>query len=313
MANKTIHLPYAGLGLGILAVSTASTFIRFAQVEAASVVIAAYRMGIASVVLAPIVLFKYPRVYRSVTKKDLWFGILAGTLLAVHFWSWITSLEYTDVASSVVLVTTTPLWVALASPFTLNERVSKKVKIGLALALFGTVVITLSDVCSFRGGFSCQIFGGTEDPLGMVGMGLALVGAWSAAGYVILGRRVRERLDLVPYAFLVYGSSTFFLSAGALLSGVALIGFSPMTFFWLLMLGLIPQLIGHSAFNWALGFLPASVVAVVLLGEPIGSTLLAMAFLNEVPGSGTIIGAGLILAGILFSIRRGSANSEGLS
>lgn len=313
MANKSTSLPYAGLGLGILAVSTASTFIRFAQVEAASVVIAAYRLGIATLALVPWMLIKYPKVYRSVSRQDLRFGVLSGALLAVHFWAWITSLEYTDVASSVVLVTTTPLWVALASPFTLNEKVTSKVKVGLGLALLGTVVITLSDVCSFDAGLVCQIPAVGDNPGNILGMMLALVGAWSAAGYVILGRRVRERLDLAPYAFLVYGSSAVILIIGALLSGAAVAGFSRTTYFWLLMLGLVPQLIGHSAFNWALGFLPASVVAVVLLGEPIGSTVLAMAFLNEVPDAGTIAGAGLILSGILFSIWRGNANNHGLS
>lgn len=296
--------PKLGIVIGILAVSTASIFIRFVQRESvASIVIAAYRLGIATIVLSPVVLIKHRQEISKLSRIDLRFSLLSGFFLAIHFAAWISSLEFTSVASSVVLVTTTPLWVAIFSPIALKEKISRTVSIGLGVALLGTIVIGLSDVCRLEGGVVCPSFGEFFSGDAVWGDFLALVGAWTAAGYVLIGRRVRSTLSLTPYIFIVYGVAAVILIVLMMLSGDSFYGFAPMTIVWLVLLALVPQLIGHSTFNWALGYLPAAYVAITLLGEPIGSTILAYIFLDEVPGLLLMVGAILIFGGIVIASR----------
>lgn len=303
--------PYLGLAIGILAVSTASILIRYAQGEAASIVIAAYRLTIAALLLLPVTALRHRKVLSSLSNRQLGLGALAGVFLAVHFATWIKSLEYTTVVSSVVLVTTTPLWVALAAPLTIKEPITRKIAAGLALALLGTVLIGMADACRFSGGvLDCPPLSDFLGQKAFLGDLLALAGAWTAAGYVIIGRRLRERLPLVPYIFIVYGMAAVVLIGFVLLSGSPTVGFSAGTYLWLVLLAVIPQLIGHSTFNWALGYLPASFVAITLLGEPIGSSLLAFALLGEVPTTGVVIGGSLILGGIAIAARPGRRQAE---
>ncbi|MEJ2485937.1 MAG: DMT family transporter [Anaerolineales bacterium] len=305
MIKKPIISPRLGILFGILAVSTASIFIKFVQQEkVASLVIAAYRLGIATIVLSPIALYNYRNEIKKLSAKDLRFSLLSGFFLAIHFATWIQSLEYTSVASSVVLVTTTPLWVALFSPFTLNEKITKMISIGLVFSLLGTIVVGLSDICDFQNQLVCPPFNQFFQGQALWGDFLALVGAWTAAGYVMIGRRIRPRLSLVPYVFLVYGMAAVLLVLFMLGSGVQYSGFSGQTYIWLVLLALIPQLMGHSTFNWALGYLPAALVSVSLLGEPIGSTILAYIFLAEAPGIIKVFGAILIFAGIVIASRK---------
>lgn len=302
--KKLVIPPRLGILLGIIAVSTASIFIRFVQQQdVASIVIAAYRLGIAAIVLSPVVLIRHRGEISTLSLKDLRFSLLSGLFLAIHFAAWIRSLEFTSVASSVVLVTTTPLWVALFSPTALKEKISRLVWIGLGVALLGTVVIGLGDVCVFENGLVCPSFDEFFAGDAVWGDFLALVGAWTAAGYVLIGRRVRSRLSLIPYIFIVYGMAAVILILLMFASGAPFYGFEPVTMVWLVLLALIPQLIGHSTFNWALGYLPAAYVAITLLGEPIGSTILAFVFLDEVPGGLLMIGALLIFVGILIASR----------
>jgi len=305
MIKKPLVSPRLGIIFGILAVSTASIFIKFVQQEkVASLVIAAYRLGIATIVLSPIALIRYRSEIKKLSAKDLRFSLLSGFFLAIHFATWIQSLEYTSVASSVVLVTTTPLWVALFSPFTINEKITRMISMGLILALLGTIVVGLSDICDFQNGLVCPPFNQFFQGEALWGDFLALVGAWTAAGYVILGRKIRPRLSLVPYVFLVYGMAAILLVVFMFGSEVQYRGFSGQTYVWLVLLGLIPQLLGHSTFNWALGYLPAALVSVSLLGEPIGSSILAYIFLSEVPGIIKVFGAILIFAGIIIASRK---------
>lgn len=287
---------------GILAVSTASIFIKLAQQEVSSITIAAYRLGLATLVLLPVAVLRYRKELKGLSSKDLRLGLLSGLFLAIHFISWITSLEYISIASSVVLVTTTPLWVALFAPFTIKEPITRPVVVGLLLALTGTLVIGLSDVCAQSGlSLTCPPMREFVRGEAFLGDLLALVGAWAAAGYVLIGRRLRAGLSLVPYIFVVYGMAAVILVALMLTGGGQAAGFSPRTLLWLVLLALVPQLLGHSAFNWALGYLPAAYVAVTLLGEPVGSTILGMIFLKEVPGVYKLFGAILIFGGIVIA------------
>jgi drug/metabolite transporter (DMT)-like permease len=297
--------PKLAVVIGILAVSIASILIRFTQGEVSSIVIAAYRLGISTLALTPVALIRHSAVLRRLSRKDLRLGLLSGLFLAVHFITWIKSLEFTTVASSVVLVTTTPLWVALLSPLLLKESISKEIAVGLGLALAGTVVIGVGDVCVLSEGLVCPPMSDFVSGEAFLGDLLALCGAFAAAGYVIIGRSLRAKLPLVPYVFLVYGVAALILAALAVGSGNPVGGFTPEIYMYLVLLALVPQLIGHSSFNWALGFLPAAYVAVTLLGEPIGSTILAYLILDEVPGKITLFGAILVLGGILIASRPG--------
>jgi drug/metabolite transporter (DMT)-like permease len=298
-------LPFAILG-AILAVSTASIFIRFAQREAPSLVIAAFRLTFASLILAPIALTRHRAELRGLTRRELLLALLSGIFLALHFATWITSLEYTTVASSVVLVSTSPLWVALLSPLVLRERLTRPVLVGMLLALAGGVVIALSDACVWQNGLSLRPGSGLACPSlaefvkggAFFGNFLALAGAWMVAGYLLIGRRLRAKMSLVPYIFVVYSIAAVALIVIMFAAGETPLGYSPMTYVWMLLLALVPQLIGHSTYNWALRYMPAALVAVTTLGEPIGSTILAYFILREAPTWIKLGGAGMLLAGI---------------
>jgi len=292
-----LFVTFAILG-GILAVSTASIFIRFAQKDAPSLVVAAYRLTLASLILAPLALTRHRAELRSLTRRELLLGLLSGFFLALHFATWISSLEYTSIASSVVLVTTTPLWVALLSPLILREASGKTVVVGMLLALIGGAVVGLADSCTWQNGLVCPPLSTFVRGTAFFGDFLALSGAWMAAGYILIGRRLRAKMSLIPYIFVVYGMAAIVLIIILVFSGQSPFGYQPLIYLWLLLLALVPQLLGHSTFNWALRYLPASLVSITLLGEPIGSTILAYFILKEAPTPLKIAGAVLILAGI---------------
>jgi len=296
--------PLLVIGFGILAVSTASIFIRYAQIYAPSLVIAAYRLAIATLVLAPVAFFRHRSELHLRKRWEIVLALLSGLCLALHFAAWITSLEYTTVTSSVVLVATTPLWVALLSPITLKEPLTRVIWIGMVLVIVGSVIVGLSDTCTLNAGsFSCPTFQDLVTGEAFLGDMLALVGAWMAAGYVLIGRRLRSQMSLVPYIFLVYGVAAVILIIIMLVAGYSPWGYPPQTYLWLVLLAIIPQLLGHSTFNWALGFLPAAFVAITLMGEPVGSTVLAYILLKETPTAVEFFGAILILAGIYVASR----------
>jgi drug/metabolite transporter (DMT)-like permease len=235
---------------------------------------------------------------RSLTRRELGLALLAGLFLALHFAAWISSLEYTSVTSSVVIVTTAPLWVALVSPFALKESLKRNAALGLALALVGGVIVALSDACNWQGGLVCPSLVDFFKGQSLLGNFLALAGAWMSAGYILIGRRLRTKLSLMPYIFVVYGMAALVLIVLMVGAGQSPFGYSATTYLWLAALALIPQLLGHSTFNWALRYLPASFVSVTLLGEPVGSTILAYFLLGETPTPFKLAGAALILAGI---------------
>ena len=290
--------------IAILAVSTASIFVRFAQREASSIVIAALRLGFAVAAIAPFAIIRYRSELRKLTRHELLLAALSGGCLAIHFAAWITSLEYTSIVSSVVLVSTAPLWVGLLSPLFLKEALTRPVLIGMLLALLGGTVIALGDSCQIDHGLVCPSFSGFLRGEALLGNFLALVGAWALAGYLMIGRSLRGGMSLVPYIFLVYGAAAVALFAAMFASGQSPTGLSGMTYVWILLLALVPQLIGHSTFNWILRHVPVTLVAITMLGEPVGSAVLAYFILQEIPASLTIFGGLLILTGIYISSRK---------
>jgi drug/metabolite transporter (DMT)-like permease len=287
----------------ILATSASSIFIRYAQADAPSLAIAALRLTFATVVLAPLVLTRHRDELRALTRADLLLGLLSGLFLAAHFATWISSLEYTSVASSVVFVSTGPLWVALASPLFLKEHLSPAAIVGLALALLGGTVIGVSDACVWNNGLDCPSLSDALKGRAMWGNFLALAGAWGVSGYLIIGRRLRTKMSLIPYIFVVYGVAALTLVAVTVIAGQPLLGYPRAAYGWILLMALVPQLIGHSTVNWALRYLPASIVSTAGLGEPIASAGLAFLLLGEVPTSAKILGAAFILMGIYLSSR----------
>lgn len=299
LLKRPIISPFLIIGIGILAVSSGAIFIRFAQSYAPSLTIAMYRMVLTSLILIPFTFPKHASELRSLTKRTLGLALLSGAFLAIHFATWITSLEFTSVASSVIFVDSVPIWVALLSPFLLKERLSAVALGGIGLAFAGGAVVALSDSCQITlHQVQCPDAASFLAGKAFWGNFLALMGAWAAAAYLMIGRRLRAGLSLTAYIFVVYSAAAVVLLLIALISHQPFFGFPPVAYLWFFLLALIPQMIGHSSFNYALGFLPAAFVAVMLLGEPIGSTILAIFFLNEVPSTVKIIGGSLILLGI---------------
>jgi drug/metabolite transporter (DMT)-like permease len=310
LKNARTVLPFA-LGVAILAVSTASILIRLAQKDAPSITIAALRLTIAAILLAPVAFTRYRPELRALRRAEVLWAAASGAFLALHFATWITSLEYTTVATSVVLVSTGPLWVALLSALVLHERLGGAAILGLALAITGGVVIAGGEACTWNGSLRCSHLYATGDGRALWGDFLALAGAWAVSGYLVIGRHLRASLSLVPYIFLVYGFAAIGLLTAALATGGLQLVLPAATYAWIILLAIVPQLIGHSTYNWALAYLPAAFVAVTTLGEPIGSAILAYVFLHERPGALVLVGAVLILVGIYLSTRAPRASGGG--
>jgi drug/metabolite transporter (DMT)-like permease len=296
--------PFLGLSFGILAVSTASIFIRFAQQQAPSLVIAAGRVSIATLLISPFVLTRYWVEIKSIPKRTFVFLVLAGVFLGLHFATWITSLEYTSVASSVVLVTTAPLWVALLSPIFLKEKITSVVIIGLLISLAGSMIVGLNNACNFANGqLACIGFENLFTGKVFLGNLLALAGAFFAGGYLMIGRHVRGTLCLPVYTFLVYGMAALVLIVMVLITGTPITQINAPAWMWILLIALVPQLLGHSTFNYFLKSLSATYVSIAMLGEPIGTVILAFFFLHESPSIMEIVGGILILSGIFIASR----------
>jgi drug/metabolite transporter (DMT)-like permease len=278
---------YGGLGVGAVSVSSAAVLIRLAAAPALSV--AAYRLGLAALVVAPLGLITAHRQLRALTPRQWLAALASAACLALHFGFWITSLGHTSVASSVIIVTANPILVALAARPLLGERTPLGVMAGVALGLVGGGIIALSD-WDLGGG---RLFGDA----------MALLGAGAVTGYYIAGRSLREHLPLLGYVAPVYGGAALLLLLAAGLSGAPLSGFSSQTYGLLLLVAVVPQLLGHSSLNWALGYVRAVTVAVVVMSEPVGATLLAWAVLGEAPGPLVLLGGLFILSGVYLALR----------
>ncbi len=287
------------LSVGVLSISTGAIFTRFAQsAGVGSIEIAAFRLLLAVIILFPFVLLKYRKTLQSLDRKTTSICILAGSFLAVHFATWITSLEYTSISSSVVLVTTTPLWVSLYTILQGHQKLDLKTSLGLVVVILGGILVTAAEVCSFQSTrLSCSFTETGKLPL--LGNFLALFGSWMAAGYLITGKRVRSNIPLTPYIFLVYGvgaSILILLSLG--FHGNLILKTPTDGWVWLFALALIPQLFGHTAFNWSLKHFSTTLVSVIIQAEPIGSTILGIILFREMPTGLKWIGVITILAGI---------------
>ena len=284
---------YLVLGVGILAISSGAILIRMAQgAGAPSLAIAFWRTMLSALIVLPFMVIRKRVEIKTLPGPSWLLAMLSGLLLGIHFATWISSLALTSIISSTVLVATVPIWVALASPIVLKEPISRGVKQGIALAVVGTIVISLSALTESSRG---------SNPL--LGNALALTGGIAAAGYLLIGRLLRPHLSLLSYTTIVYGMAGLTLLLFNLASGTALLGYAPQVLALFVAIAVFPQLIGHSSLNWALSFLPAAYVAIVAVSEPVGATILAMIIFREFPGPLVVLGSGIILAGVFLASR----------
>jgi drug/metabolite transporter (DMT)-like permease len=280
---------HAGLlVVGVLAVSFSAVLVRLSD-DTPKLTIAFYRCGLAAAVLVPLAIARHRAELSGLSVRQRRLALLSGVFLAAHFATWIPSLSLTSVAASSVLVTTQPLWVALFGR-AIGERPSRRTLAGIGVALAGTLVIAGGD------------FGGSGRAL--LGDSLAVAGAIFGAGYVLSGRNLRREISVVPYTAVVYATSAVILAVVLVLTGTPFAGYEPKVWLLFALITIGPQFLGHTVFNYLLGHLEASVVAIAIMAEPVGATVLALAILGEAPSASAVAGGALILAGVYVAIAR---------
>ena len=267
-------------------VSWAAILIRLC--DAPALVIAFYRVGIAAVFIFPLVWFKYRPEFILLLKTDWKLSALAGIFLGLHFAFWISSLFYTSVASSAVIVATQPVFALLFSSIFLKEKSDWVTILAILIALLGVYFIAQGD---FR-----------LDEKHLTGDLLSLIGAISAAAYLTVGRSMRQRHHFVPYIFVVNLMAALTLAVVVIFSGDSFSPLSGRNLFYFLLLAIIPSLIGHSLYNYLLKYVTAYLVGISILGEPICATLWAFLVFGEVPASTFYWGGGLILLGVVTAV-----------
>lgn len=287
----------------VVAMSWAGPLVRFSSADA--LVIAAWRL-IFSVVLIGIVLVARRQLgaILRLTARQWTLAFGSGAMLAAHFWAWNTSLQWTTVASSVVLVTTQPIFVAIFSALFLGEAASRRQWAGIVVAVMGAAVIGWGD-------FLPAASGGARSAL--IGDLLAIAGAIFAAGYFVIGRTLRQHLDLWVYVGVVYGIAAGLVVLAVLVGGSGRLGgYPPGDWLVFLALAVGPMMIGHTGVNYALRYMRAHVANLVVLGEPVGATLIAWALpaIGETPTPQVFFGGLLIGAGILLGSRRASRTED---
>ncbi|MFZ2508623.1 MAG: DMT family transporter [Steroidobacteraceae bacterium] len=273
--------PFLVLAIALVAVSFASIFARLA--DAGPLAIAAWRMGIAAMVVIPVALAVGTGTARAELRHAA-IAAAAGLFLALHFATWIASLDYTSIARSVLLVSTAPIWVAIFLYASGHGAPAQRTVLALILAIGGVAIASI----------------GVERGQGvMAGDLLAVAGAIAMAAYLLLSERAQSRLPFRPYLAIAYGSAAGFLWFAVLLTDTPAAGFTATTWWALAGMAVVSQLIGHSGYNWGLRHLSPLFVAVVLVGEPVLAALLGWWLLGERLDWQTAAGGLLILAGIL--------------
>jgi len=286
---------FACMSVGIVAISFASIFIKFCD-DVPSIMIATYRLTISSIILLTIAKGRGIR-FTSFSKKQLLIGVLGGFFLSLHFSFWISSLKFTSVASSVVLVTTNTIFVGLFSYLLFREKQPPELILGIILSFSGSVILAIGD--SGLQGLSIQ------NPSFLLGDALALLGAVMTSGYLMVGSKLREEMDVLSYISVVYTFSAFFLLIASLSWGIPFTGYKASSYLYMALLAIVPQLIGHTAINWSLKHLKTSMVAITILGEPVGASILAYIIFRETIKSFQGIGIVLIFLAIITSSRKG--------
>lgn len=285
----------ASLFPAVVSVSTASLFVRFAIAplgDAPPLAAAFWRGAIAGLAFVPILLMpRYFRQLREVVARQFWLIAAATTVIATHQICFITSLSLTSVAASTFLTSTQPIFTALLGGLLIRERVSARSWLAIIGAILGMGIITLSRPSE-----------NAPHEHALSGNLLALLAALLASLYTLAARRLRQKTPLVPYMTIVHLSGSIFLGIIIAVTGVNFAHYSSQTWMGLILLGLVPTFVGHSLLTYAVGHLRAFVVNAAILGEPVGATILAAIFLNELPSPWTLIGGAIIIACILLIV-----------
>lgn len=286
-APRSARIGAIVLPLAVLAISTSAVIIKSASPAVGALALATWRMLIAALIASAAALAsgEARRQIRALDRRSWVAAVLAGALLAAHFALWVPSVGGTKVASSLALVTTSPLWVALLSPALIGERIGWQLRGAVALGFGGALVIMVGDALTFGHGH-------------VVADGLALGGAVAVAGYFIAGRSLRPRLSLRAYLALVYAAAAVVLLATAIVAGTPLGGWDGDHWRLVLAFALLPQVVGHSSLNWALARLSATYVAAATLFEPIGGTLFDWWLFDQIPSRSAWLGGGMVLAAL---------------
>jgi drug/metabolite transporter (DMT)-like permease len=288
---------YLAIGVAMVSISFASIFIRWS--ESPTFVLASYRLGITCLILLPVLLYSGGHRTILAFRRDEWgIVLLSGVALSFHFGLWIVSLSLTLVSTSVILVTSHPIFVAAVSHFLMKEHVRKVAAVGIVVAFAGVCVISINDYA----------VGGDS----LLGDLMAFLGGLCAGVYFLSGRVARRTMPLTPYVFTVYGISATILLASAIVVGDDWIVTDGRELTLFLLLAIIPTIFGHTMFNYALKKVPAHIVSTSVLGEPVGATLLAYLLLpREVPGAWILLGGALVVGGLYIVLTRGMPSRDG--
>ena len=281
MGNKKM-MTYIAIAIGVISVSLSAIFVKLSSAESA--VIAFYRMLFSVLIMSPIFLLKYKSELKLLQKRDWLFSIVAGVFLAFHFILWFESLNYTSVASSTVLVTLQPIFAFIGTYLFFKEKVVFQSIVAVIVAICGSLLISWGD---FR-------VSGTA----LYGDVLALVACAFITGYLLSGQDVRKRLSLMTYTMVVYSVSTFTLFFYVLFTGQSFGPYESNDWFWFVMLAIVPNLLGHTLFNWSLKWVSTSTISIAILFEPVGAAILAFFIFNEKLVLSQVIGGIVVIFGI---------------
>ncbi len=285
MEQPKIH-PYIPIFVGVMAVSLSAVFVKLANAEAG--IIAFYRMLFSVIIMAPLFFWKYTAELKQLSKRDWLFSSIAGIFLSFHFILWFESLNYTSVASSTVLVTLQPLFAFVGTYFFFKEEITVKTIFAGAIAIIGSVLISWGDFKLSGSAFYGDI--------------LALIACALITAYLLFGQDVRKRLSLVTYTMIVYVVSTITLFLYVLIKGESFGPYATMDWIWFILLAIVPNLLGHTLFNWSIKYVSTNVVSIAILFEPIGAAVLAIFIFQEYLIATQIIGGLIVLFGIILFV-----------
>ena len=299
-ARSTPYRAYFVILLAVATTSSAAILIRFAlDASMPPLLIAAARLAIAALALTPLALRRHIGQAANLSRRDQSLIVLAGLCLAIHFTAWVSSLQFTTVLVSVVIVSTGPIWVAILEVLFLHIRLSRLVVAGLLMALAGGVIIGIP----VNSAAELAARGADDFNATATGALLAWIGALSVSVYMLIGRVLRARLHVIPYVWLVYSVAAACACAVILLTSTRVTGYAAEGYAVLLAMGLIPQLLGHSSLNYLLEYFPAALVSMFSQLEPLGSALLALVLFRELPPEQQIAGSVIIVVGVLVASR----------
>lgn len=286
--KPSIH-PYIPIMIGVITLAFSAIFVKLVSADAG--VTAFYRMLFSVLVMAPAFLLKYRHEVKLISRRDWIFSVIAGVFLAFHFILWFESLNYTSVASSTVLVTLQPIFAFAGTYFFFKEKLTAKTILSGLIAIGGSVLISWGD---FQ-------LGGEA----FFGDMLALAACALITGYLLFGQDVRQRISLITYTFIVYSVSTVAIFFYVIAVGEQFGPYPATDWFWFAMLAILPNLFGHTLFNWSLRYVSTNVISIAILFEPVGAAVLAYYIFNEVLITTQIVGGLIVLAGITLFVLDG--------